>query len=190
MIGSEGFGKGMLTRGLQWAMPGRPGGGGGSAGGKSAAPAAQGYSGQSTFAPPKYIADSATQDAVSNTLANADMNADVRGLAKQGITPGRSAGKGDVFRAKMQSALAQAQGRNDAANIEMGDMTANSKMRTDYEYAREMEAQKLAQLQHAASQSEWATEMGARRDAMRRLAAQQNAKIGILGGMLDFYGDM
>lgn len=144
------------------------------------------YAAQGSIAQPKYIPDSSTQDAVGATLANTDATADVRGLKKQTITPGRSMGKGDDYRARVQSALLQQAGRGEAADIEKADIEQNSKRRLDYEYAREMEAQKLAMIQHAAAQAAWADQFTNQRNAARTLQAQQNAQLGMLGPMLDF----
>jgi len=146
------------------------------------------YAAQGTIGQPKYIPDSATQDAVGATLANTDATADVRGLMKQTITPGRSMGKGDEYRARVQSSLLQQAGRGEAADIEKADIENNSKRRLDYEYAREMEAQKLAMIQHAAAQAAWADQFTNQRNAARMLQAKQNAQLGLLGPMLDFLG--
>lgn len=140
-----------------------------------------------TFQQPKYITDDATQSVVNNQLAQGDAAGDARWLAKQFSQPGRSLGKGSDYMARVQGAATQAQARNNAATTQMNDAAQNSKMRTDFEYAREMEGQQLGSLQHALSQANWANRFNMQTNAARRLSAQQQAQLNVLGPLLDMF---
>lgn len=159
--------------------------------GKLAAPSGGGqgiqYSAFGTIRPPQYIDDDLTSRVTNNQLAFGDAQADLGNLKKEFATPGRSAGKGEDYRARVASAAIQQNSRADAMNTALNDIAQNSKMRTDYEYARETEGQRLSALQHALGQSQWADQMSIQQDAARRLAAQQSAQIQILGPLLDLY---
>jgi len=145
------------------------------------------YSTFGTFQQPQYISDNATQSVVNNQLAQGDAAGDVRWLMKQLSQPGRSAGKGADYLARVQGAATQSQARNDAATTEMNDSAQNSKMRTDYEYARELEGQKLGQLQFGLGQANWANQFNMFTNAARQLSAQQQAKLNVLGPLMEFF---
>lgn len=145
------------------------------------------YSAFGTIKPPQYMSDANTQSAVNSQLAQGDQAADLRGLRKQYMQAGRSLGRGENFHASVESAAKQQGARADAANTEMGDALNNSKMRTDYEYAREMEGQKLAGLQQLLGQADWARNFGLSQNAAQQLAARQQAMLTVLGPLFDIF---
>ena len=175
-----------------WMLGGVGAGRGQPSFGRGAAPAAQPaggmqYAAYGTIRPPQYIGDDITDRVVNNQLASGDAQADLANLRKEFTTPGRSAGKGEDYRARVASAAIQQNSRADAMNTLLNDMAQNSKMRTDYEFGREMEGQRLASLQHALGQSSWADQFSIQQDAARRLASQRNAQLQILGPLFDLY---
>lgn len=145
------------------------------------------YSAFGTIRPPQYIDDELTSRVANNQLAAGDAQADLGNIRKEFVTPGRSMGKGEDYRARVASAAIQQGSRADAMSAVLNDIAQNSKMRTDYEFSREMEGQRLSALQHTLGQSQWADQMSLQQDAARRLAAQQNAQVQILGPLLDMY---
>ena len=156
-----------------------------------AAPAAPSinYTTYGTIKPPQYISDQATSDVQNNQLAQGDAASDIRGLKKSFISAGRSLGAGENFHAGVASAATQQGARNEAANTGLNDAAQNSKMTTDYQYAREMEGQRLGALQQGLGQTQWASQFNDQTNAARRMSAAQNAKLQVLGPMMEMYGN-
>lgn len=123
------------------------------------------YTGQSTFQQPRFIGINQTEDAANNVMALGYQQADQRYQTKQLDRAGFSRGKGQQFMAQQQGAQELSKAAGQAAEVRSQDMKANAQMQSDYEKAREMEAQSYAMSQHAMSQADWA----------RQFAHQQNA---------------
>ena len=114
------------------------------------------YTAQSTIKTPRYIQDSATQDSVNNTLAQGHANADGRFQVKQLDRAGLSRGSGQNFMASQEGVQQMQKAAGAAAEVEASDQQTNDQMRSDYERAREMEAQNNSMIQHNLAQSDWA----------------------------------
>ena len=142
------------------------------------APASPGnISGQSTWQPPNYISADSTQSAVNNRMGQAHMMGDQRNFQKQFARNGLGSSRGTAYAAQVGQQQALGQGRAEAAGIQAQDQSNNSKARLDFQNGQEREAQALAMVQHALSQSGWSQDF-ARQQAMAQiLAAQQNAQI-------------
>lgn len=125
---------------------------GGSAGGQQG----NAYSGQSTIQQPQYIDYNTTEAAAQNALALGMQQGDHRYQTKSLARPGFSQGKGQEFRGSLNAAENMNKAAAQAADIRGQDQLANNRMRSDYEKAREQEAQSQAMVQHALSQSDWA----------------------------------
>jgi hypothetical protein len=133
-----------------------------------------GYTGQSTIRPPSYIADALTEDAAQNVLAQGYQAGDKRYQTKSLARPGFSQGKGQEFAGARKAVEAVNKAAGQAADIRSQDQLANSRMRADYEKAREMEAQQQAMTQHALSQSNWARDFAQQSmDAQNQMAYLQ-----------------
>lgn len=145
------------------------------------------YSAYGTFQQPQYISDSSTQSVMNNQLAQGDAAADLRGLLKNYVQGGRSLGRGERYRAALESANTQQNARFDAAQTAMNDAAQNSKMRTDYEYAREMEGQNLGALQAMLGQANWADRFSMQQSAAQRLAQMQQAALQVLAPLYAMY---
>ena len=126
-------------------------GGGGNRGGGSGG----GYTGQSTIKSPNYIPIDTTEQAAQNVMALGQQQADPRYHMKQQDRAGTSRGGGSQYIAGQRGAEAMNQAAGQAADMRSQDMLANDKMRSDYEKAREMEAQSIAMSQHTMGQSDW-----------------------------------
>ena len=113
------------------------------------------YTAQATIKAPRYIQDSATQDAVNNTLAQGHANSDGRFQVKQLDRAGLSRGSGQNFMAAQEGVQQMQKAAGAAAEIEASDQQTNDQMRSDYERAREMEAQNNAMIQHNLAQTDW-----------------------------------
>ena len=114
------------------------------------------YTAQSTITAPRYIQDSTTQDAVNNTLAQGQANADERFQVKQLDRAGLSRGAGQNFMAAQEGVQQMQKAAGAAAEVQASDQQTNDQMRSDYERAREMEAQNNAMIQHNLAQTDWA----------------------------------
>lgn len=114
------------------------------------------YSGQSTIQQPQYIDYNTTEAAAQNALALGMQQGDHRYQTKSLARPGFSQGKGQEFRGSLNAAENMNKAAAQAADIRGQDQLANNRMRSDYEKAREQEAQSQAMVQHALSQSDWA----------------------------------
>ena len=134
-------------------------------------------SGQSTWQPPNYISADSTQSAVNNRMGQAHMMGDQRIFQKQFARNGLGSSRGTAYAAQIGQQQALGQGRAESAGIQAQDQSNNSKARLDFQNGQEREAQALAMVQHALSQSGWSQDF-ARQQAMAQiLAAQQNAQI-------------
>ena len=151
------------------SMPGRAPGG--------QAPAANAYNGQSTWNAPQQISADSTQSAMNNRIGQAHMMGDQRIFQKQFARNGLGASKGTDYFAQVGQQQALSQGRADAAGIAAQDQANNAKARLDFQYGREREAQALAMVQHALSQSGWAQQFAQQEAAAKIAAAHQNAYI-------------
>ena len=123
--------------------------------GGSSSSQGNGYTGQSTISEPRYLADSTTEDAANNLMAQGYQQADPRYQMKKLAKAGVSSGAGQQFIAGQEGAQAMSQAAGQAADIRSQDQMANDKMRSDYEQMREQEALQKAMLQHKMSQSDW-----------------------------------
>jgi hypothetical protein len=115
-----------------------------------------GYQAKSTIQQPKYIPDSTTQDSINNTLAQGYANADNRFQVKQLDRAGFSRGAGQNFIGSQEGVQLMQRAAQTAAETSATDQQTNDKMRSDYERAREMEAQNNVMIQHNLAQSDWA----------------------------------
>jgi hypothetical protein len=140
-----------------------------------AAPAA--YTGQSTWQAPQYISADSTQSAVNNRMGQAQMMGDQRLFQKQFARNGLGASKGTDYFSQIGQQQALGQGRAESAGIAAQDQANNAKSRLDFQFGREREAQALAMVQHALSQSNWSTQFAQQQAAAQIAAAQQNAYI-------------
>lgn len=157
---------------------------------QNAAPPAQGgvnYSTFGTFEQPQYISDQTTQGVMNNQLAQGDAAADMRGILKSFEQPGRSLGRGEKYRAGVQSANTQQNARFDAAQTAMNNAAQNAKMRTDFEYARDREGQGLGALQNMLAQGNWANQFSMSQNAARQLSQRQQAALQVLGPLFSMF---
>ena len=115
-----------------------------------------GYQAKSTIQQPKYIPDATTQDSINNTLAQGYANADNRFQVKQLDRAGFSRGAGQNFIGSQEGVQLMQRAAQTAAETGATDQQTNDKMRSDYERAREMEAQNNVMIQHNLAQSDWA----------------------------------
>lgn len=147
---------------------------GGGSGSATSGGGTGGYTGQSTIRPPSYIADALTEDAAQNVLAQGYQAGDKRHQTKSLARPGFSQGKGQEFAGARKAVEAVNKAAGQAADIRSQDQLANSRMKSDYEKAREMEAQQQAMTQHALSQSDWARDFAQQSmDAQNQMAYLQ-----------------
>jgi hypothetical protein len=103
------------------------------------------------------------------------------GAIKNTDRNGISRGKGHLAKAAMQQAQGIAEGQSAAAQTQVDTDKANSGMMLDYEHGREMEAQRLAMVQHALSQSDWSVGMAQQQAAAAIQRARQQAMLQLLG---------
>ena len=123
------------------------------------------YTGQSTWQQPTYIDPSKS---ISNTLASGYQAADPRSSLKQLDRAGFSRGKGQDYRAAMASAAQLGESRMNAANTQLEADKANAQMKTDFEFGREQETQKLARIQAEMENPTFTMNM-ARQEALARM---------------------
>jgi hypothetical protein len=95
---------------------------------------------------------------------------------------GISRGKGQRAQAAMQQSQGIADGQAAAAQTQVETDKANTGMRLDYEHGREMEAQRLAMIQHAMSQSDWSVQMAQQQAAAAIRRAKQQSFLNLYGG--------
>lgn len=105
---------------------------------------------------PQYISDEATENSVNNTIAEGVKNADQRYQLKQTDRAGFSRGSGAKYFASQHGAAEMGKAAAEAAQTRSQDQMQNAQMRSDYEQAREKEAQSIAMTQHAFNQANWA----------------------------------
>lgn len=117
---------------------------------------ASGYQAKSTIKAPNYISDRTTQDSINNTLAQGYANSDNRFQIKQLDRAGLSRGAGQNFIGSQEGVQQMQKAAQTAAETSATDQQTNDKMRSDYERAREMEAQNNVMIQHNLAQSDWA----------------------------------
>lgn len=133
--------------------------------------------GQSTQTAPKYISADSTQSAINNRMGQAHMMGDQRLFQKQFQRNGLSASKGTKYFSQIGEQQALAQGRADSAGISAQDQMNNAKARLDFQNAQEREAQALAMVQHALSQSSWGQQFARQQAAAGIQQAQQQAQL-------------
>jgi hypothetical protein len=133
-----------------WQAAGAPKGGQPGPGANS-----QAISSQSSIRPPKYISQDATDSSVNNTLAMGYQNADQRFQMKQMDRAGVSRGKGAQYIAGQMGTQEMGKAASEAAQTRAQDQMQNAQMKSDYERAREMEAQSLAMTGHSFDQADW-----------------------------------
>jgi len=170
-------------------MPGmtmapQPGGGTYSPGFPSQGGSKPPYSGQSTIKKPQYIDINTTEDAVNNVMAQGFQHADQRYQTKQLDRAGLSRGRGQQFIAGQEGAQAMSKAAEGAAQIRTEDQLANSKMRSDYEKARELEAQNLAMVQHARGQADWSRNFGHMSAAAQLRMAMQQSQLQLMMALM------
>jgi len=103
------------------------------------------------------------------------------GAIKNTDRNGISRGKGQLAKAAMQQAQGIAEGQSAAAQTQVDTDKANAGMMLDYEHGREMEAQRLAMVQHALSQSDWSVQMATQQAAAAMQRAKQQAFLQLYG---------
>jgi len=136
---------------------------------------------QTTYKPPQKIDPSAS---ITNTLAQGDQMADYRANVKGLDRAGFSRGKGQQYAAGLAGMKAIGDSRQRAAQSQQEADTVNAQMQTDYEYGRETEAQKLAMVQQAQSQSDWSVQMAQQQAAARIASAQQSGQLQLLTALV------
>jgi len=99
---------------------------------------------------------------------------------KQLDRAGLSRGKGQQFMAGQEGVQAMGQAANQAAELRAKDQATNSQMRSDYEKARELEAQNLAMVQHGISQSVWSRQFAKQSAASQIQMAQQQSQMQLM----------
>lgn len=136
--------------------------------------AGSGYVGQSTVRPPQFISDSTTESAANNMMAQGWQAADQRYCMKKLDRAGIWRGKGQQFIAGQEGAQAMSTAAAQTAEMRAKDASTNSKMQSDYEKSREMEAQNNAMVQHQVSQSDWSQDFARKQaQAQIQMASQQ-----------------
>ena len=100
--------------------------------------------------------------------------ADQRYNMKKTDRAGISRGKGQQFIAGQEGAQAMSTAAAQTAEMRAKDASTNSKMQSDYEKSREMEAQNNAMVQHQVSQSDWSQDFARKQaQAQIQMASQQ-----------------
>lgn len=94
---------------------------------------------------------------------------------------GISRGKGHLAKAAQQQAQGIAEGQAAAAQTQLETDKANAGMDLNYEHGREMEAQRLAMVQHALSQSDWSVQMAQQQAAAALQRAKQQSILNLYG---------
>lgn len=123
------------------------------------------YTGQSTIKAPQYISTDTTEDAVNNVMAKGYQEGDTRYQLKQTDRAGLSRGKANQYMAQQEGVQAVTKAATESAGVRADDEKTNAKMRSDYEKARELEAQNYAMAGHNMAQADWS----------KRFAQQSNA---------------
>jgi hypothetical protein len=141
----------------------------------SAPSSAGSISSQSSWRKPQMI-DST--DVMNNQIAQGF--AAGAGAIKTGDRNGISRGKGHKAMAAVKQAQGIAEGQGAAAMTQVETDKANAGMRLDYEHGREMEAQRLAMVQHSLSQSDWSVAMAGQQAAAQVDKARKEAHLQIL----------
>lgn len=133
------------------------------------APQSMGFpdNGQSTIRQPKYISDDATEGAVNNVLARGYQNADHHYQMKQLDRAGFSRGKGAQYIAGQQGVQEMGKAASEAAGVRATDQMQNAQMRSDYEKARESEAQSAQMTAQAFNQANWSQAFAQQQAAMQ-----------------------
>lgn len=149
---------------------------------QQAQPSPQGF--RSTIRQPNYIDQNQTEDAVNNLMAKGHQQADQRYQMKQLDKAGISRGKGQRFIGGQESVQAYGQAANQAAEIRSQDQLANSKMRSDYERATELEAQNYSMVQHQLSQADWSRQFARQSAAAQLQVAMQNARMNLMTSLM------
>jgi ABC-type uncharacterized transport system involved in gliding motility auxiliary subunit len=145
-------------------------------------PATQGF--RSTIRQPDYIDQNQTEDAVNNVMAKGHQQADQRYQMKQLDKAGISRGKGQRFIGGQEAVQAYGQAANQAAEMRSQDQLANSKMRSDYERATELEAQNYSMVQHQLSQADWSRHFARQSAAAQLQIAMQNARMNLMTSLI------
>lgn len=133
---------------------------------------------RATTEEPKYIEDNVTNNAVQNVMASGIANSDLGFLTKSLSRPGFSQGAGQEYRGALQSAQEMSKAATQAGQIESEDQLANSRMKSSYEKARELEGQNYAMSMHQMNQADWAMNFAKNQAATQ---SQMNYLTGILG---------
>lgn len=133
-----------------------------------------GISSQSTWKKPSLIDPS---DAINNQVAQGFASG--AGAIKQLDRAGISRGKGQKALAAQKEAQGIAEGQAAAAQTQVEADKANAGMMLDYQHGREMEAQRLAMVQHSLSQSDWSVMMAQQQAAAQIQKARQEAQLQI-----------
>lgn len=133
---------------------------------------------RATTEEPKYIEDYVTNSAVQNAMAGGIANSDLKFLTKSLSRPGFSQGAGQEYRGALQSAQEMSKAATQAGQIESEDQLANSRMKSSYEKARELEGQNYAMSVHQMNQADWAMQFARKQSATQ---SQMNYLTGMLG---------
>ena len=141
---------------------------------------AQPYSGQSSIRKPQYIDINTTEDAVNNMTAAGYQQADSRYQMKQLDKSGFSRGKGAQFIAGQEGVQAMNAAAEQAAGVRSKDQQTNAQMKSDYEKARELEAQNISMVQHSLSQSDWARQFANQSAQAQIQMAYQQAQLQLM----------
>jgi hypothetical protein len=134
-------------------------------------------SAQTTWTAPQKIDPSASID---NTLGLGAAQADQRMHLKSMDKAGVSRGKAQRSAAGVASAEAMAAAQNQAAQTQMNADKTTSQMQLDYQYGSELEAQKLAMIQHSLGQSDWSVGMARQMAAAKMRAAQLSGQLEVI----------
>lgn len=136
--------------------------------------------GQSTITKPKYLDINTTEDAVNNVLAQGYQYGDQRYQTKMLDRAGLSRGRGQQFIAGQEGAQAVSKAADAAAQMRSEDQMTNAKMKSDYEKARELEAQNLAMNSHAMNQANWSTQFAQQSAAAQLQMAMQQSQMNLM----------
>lgn len=136
--------------------------------------------GQSTITKPKYLDINTTEDAVNNVMAQGYQYGDQRYQMKQLDRAGLSRGRGQQFIAGQEGAQAVSKAADAAAQMRSEDQMTNAKMKSDYEKARELEAQNLAMVSHAMNQADWSRRFAGQSAAAQLQMAMQQAQMNLM----------
>lgn len=140
-----------------------------------------GINAQSTIRPPKYISNDATESSVNNILAQGYQNADQRFQMKQQDRAGFSRGRGNQYVAGQMSTQEMGKAASEAAQTRAQDQMQNAQMKSDYERAREMEAQSLALSEHGFQQADWNRWFAQQQAAAQLMQALMSGAQGMFG---------